>query len=88
MSLSTDNAESVKSSSQAVNIEPLSAAVDTGDVRHREAISRLEKHLVSPLYFEGQADRAYTLEDRMAYYRVPGVSMALIENGAIAWVKS
>ena len=88
MSLSTDNAESVKSSSQAVNIEPLSAPVDTGDARHREAISRLEKHLVSPLYFEGQADRAYTLEERMAYYRVPGVSMALIENGAIAWVKS
>ena len=88
MSLSTGNVQSAEGNNQVVNIKPLSATVDTGDARHREAISRLEKCLVSPLYFEGQADRAYTLEERMAYFRVPGVSIALIENGAIAWVKS
>ena len=88
MSLSTDSAESAQSNNQVVAIKLLSAAVDTGDARHQEAISQLERCLVSPLYFEGQADPAFTLEERMAYYRVPGVSMALIENGAIVWVKS
>ena len=28
----------------------------------------------------GQVDSAYTLEDRMRYWRVPGVSIAVIEN--------
>ena len=90
MSLSTKSAEAQK---PVVNIEPLSASVDTGDkrhsdARHSEAVSRLEKGLVSPLFFKDQADRTYTLEERMQFYNVPGVSVALIENGEIAWVKS
>ena len=95
MSLSTKSAEA---QNPVVNVEPLSASVDTGDkqysdarhndARHSEAISRLENGLVSPLFFKDQADRTYTLEERMQFYNVPGVSVALIENGEIAWVKS
>lgn len=90
MSLFAKSAEAQK---PVVNIEPLSASVEYSDARHNdarhsEAISRLEKGLVSPLFFKDQADRTYTLEERMQFYKVPGVSVALIENGEIAWVKS
>ena len=87
MSLFTDNE---KSPNSAVKAEPLSVSesLDLRDTRHSEAICHLENNLVSPLYFKGQADRTYSLEERMQFYKVPGVSMALIENGKIAWVKS
>ena len=33
-------------------------------------------------------DKLHTLADRMRHYKVPAVSMALIDKGEIAWVKS
>jgi len=48
------------------------------------AIDRLLRPAVR---IAGQADTAYTLEERMRYYHVPGVSLAVIENGRIVFAR-
>ena len=55
---------------------------------HADKIHQLENSLASPLQFKGQSTVAHNLLDRMKSYNVPAVSMALIDNGEIAWVKS
>ena len=39
------------------------------------------------LEIAGRAPTRWTIEDRMTQYRVPGVSVAVIENGKIAWTR-
>jgi CubicO group peptidase (beta-lactamase class C family) len=39
------------------------------------------------LEIAGRAPIRWTIEDRMSQYRVPGVSIAVIENGKIAWAR-
>jgi hypothetical protein len=41
-----------------------------------------------PVVVQGQAAPAMTLQQRMAYWRVPGVSVALINHGAIEWTRA
>src|SRR5216684_3866025 len=38
------------------------------------------------VYFEG--DSTWTIEQRMKHYHVPGVSIAVINDGKIEWAKS
>jgi CubicO group peptidase (beta-lactamase class C family) len=46
------------------------------------------EHRLTPLvHLEGAPERA-TLAERMAYYRVPGVSIALVHEGRIAWARA
>lgn len=49
-------------------------------------ISEVESNLSSPVYIEG--DSTWTIEARMKHYGVPGVSIAVINEGEIAWVKT
>ncbi len=49
-------------------------------------ISEVETNLISPVYIEG--DPTWTIEERMNHYGVPGVSIAVINGGEIAWVKT
>ncbi len=49
-------------------------------------ISEVETNLTLPVYIEG--DSTYTIEERMKHYGVPGVSIAVINEGKIAWVKT
>ncbi len=42
--------------------------------------------LVHPVYLEG--DSTQTIEERMAHYGVPGVSIAVIKDNKIIWAKS
>jgi len=49
-------------------------------------ISEVESNLSSPVYIEG--DSTWTIEARMKHYGVPGVSIAVINEGEIAWLKS
>lgn len=51
-----------------------------------EKIKKVETHLSPPVYIEG--DTGWTIEERMAHYGVPGVSIAVIHDYKIAWVKS
>ncbi|MCG8329206.1 MAG: serine hydrolase [Chitinophagales bacterium] len=49
-------------------------------------ISEVETNLIPSVYIEG--DSTWTIEERMEHYGVPGVSIAVINKGAIAWVKT
>ncbi|MDC0000507.1 beta-lactamase family protein [Porticoccaceae bacterium] len=55
---------------------------------HATEISNLEKSIKSPLQFNGIDNPNVTLLERMAHFKVPGVSIALIDQGEIAWAKS
>ncbi len=37
---------------------------------------------------EGEPPETYTLEERMAYHNVPGVSVAVLDGGEIAWARA
>jgi CubicO group peptidase (beta-lactamase class C family) len=49
-------------------------------------IKKVESGLINPVFLEG--DSTWTIEARMKHYHVPGVSIAVINNGKIAWMKS
>ena len=51
-----------------------------------ERIKRVENNLSAPITIKGKPS-AMKLADRMAYYKVPGVSIAVINNGAIEWAR-
>jgi CubicO group peptidase (beta-lactamase class C family) len=51
-----------------------------------EKITQVENSLSKEVYFEG--DSLYNIWARMKHYHVPGVSLAVIHNYEIAWVKS
>jgi CubicO group peptidase (beta-lactamase class C family) len=46
----------------------------------------VENNLIAPLYLEG--DSTWTIEARMKHYGVPGVSIAVINDYKIEWVKT
>jgi len=51
-----------------------------------DRIQRIENGLLPPVLIKGRSD-AMKLFDRMKYYRVPGVSVAVINNGRIEWAR-
>jgi CubicO group peptidase (beta-lactamase class C family) len=51
-----------------------------------QRIQRVENGLTTPVVIEG--DSTWTIEERMAHYGVHGVSIAVIDDNKIAWVKS
>ncbi|MFP5330301.1 MAG: serine hydrolase domain-containing protein [Alphaproteobacteria bacterium] len=48
---------------------------------------QVETGLRAPVAVAGEAPRTYRLADRMRHYAVPGVSIAVIDRGRIAWAK-
>ena len=74
--------------SQTVEINTSVSKSDQMD--HSQKIHQLENNLAAPIKFMGlpSGDAKFSLLDRMAHYKVPGVSMALIEDGEIAWAKT
>src|SRR4051812_4348002 len=53
-----------------------------------ERIRRVEHGLLPAISVRGAAAPSpMTLVDRMAYYHVPGVSIAVINNGALEWAR-
>lgn len=51
-----------------------------------DKIKDVETSLIDPVYIKG--DSTWTIEERMAHYGVPGVSIAVIKDSKIEWVKS
>ena len=51
-----------------------------------DKVKKVESGLTTPIYIEG--DSTWTIEERMEHYKVPGVSIAVINNGKIEWAKS
>lgn len=77
----TDNISTANPSSG-----PKATAIDSTE--HLAKIAQLETLLQAPLQLAGVSDKRYTMEERLAHYKVAGISMALIENGKIAWTKT
>jgi len=50
-------------------------------------IHRIERSLLPAAYIHGQALPAMKLADRMKFYHVPGVSVAFIDHGHVAWAR-
>lgn len=51
-----------------------------------DKITAVENNLTLPVYIEG--DPTFTLEERMEHYGVPGVSITVINEGEITWIKT
>jgi CubicO group peptidase (beta-lactamase class C family) len=51
-----------------------------------DKIKQVESNLINPVYIEG--DATWTIEERMAHYGVPGLSIAVIYDGYIEFVKT
>ncbi|HJQ65979.1 MAG TPA: serine hydrolase domain-containing protein [Gemmatimonadales bacterium] len=65
-----------------VAIKPGHAAGDT------TRIARVEHGLLPTVAIRGRPDTAYVLADRMRRYRVPAVSIAVIDGGRLAWSRA
>lgn len=50
-------------------------------------VARIENGLREPVAVQGQSARTMRLADRMRNWRVPGVSIAVINHGAIEWAR-
>jgi CubicO group peptidase (beta-lactamase class C family) len=50
-------------------------------------IAKVESSLTARSLVAGEPAPVWTLAERMAFYKVPGVSIAVIEDGKIAWAK-
>lgn len=59
--------------------------VSTSNVTDR--IARIEHGLLPPVLVKGESPPSLNLVDRMSFYKVPGVSIAVIDHGRIDWVR-
>ena len=50
-------------------------------------IGRVESGLLPAQYVRGTTVPRFTIAERLAHYKVPGVSVAVFENGELAWAK-
>jgi len=55
------------------------------DIQNR--IAEVENKLTTPVMIEGAEQVFYSLPDQMEYYNVPGVSIAIVNDGKIEWAK-
>ncbi|MGZ3874691.1 MAG: serine hydrolase domain-containing protein [Mucilaginibacter sp.] len=53
-------------------------------------ITRVEQGLLpnAEIIFADSANKHFTIADRMRYYHIPSISIAVISNGKIAWAKA
>jgi CubicO group peptidase (beta-lactamase class C family) len=63
-----------------------SCSIESEPNKSKDYIKDVETNLSHVVYIEG--DSTWTIEERMAYYGVPGVSLAVINEGKIEWVKT
>jgi CubicO group peptidase (beta-lactamase class C family) len=52
-----------------------------------DRIARVERGLSPPIAIKGQPTSTWTLEERLRFWKVPGVSVAVIDGGQIAWAR-
>lgn len=50
-------------------------------------ISSIENDLLPTFYIEGEKPEPVSLQERMEYYNVPGLSVAVYRNGELEWAK-
>jgi CubicO group peptidase (beta-lactamase class C family) len=52
-----------------------------------ERITRVERGLLPPVVVKGEPSPGMNLSDRLTFYKVPGVSIAVIDRGRIDWAR-
>lgn len=65
----------------------LFSGCDASKTLTKERIKTAEKGLLKSILFEGEKPEKMKLIDRMAFYKVPGVSISVIDNFTIEWAK-
>jgi CubicO group peptidase (beta-lactamase class C family) len=69
----------------ALAISTLAAEPVAPPDQSRARVTRIENGLLPAVIIKGTPRPAMSIAERMAHYKVPGVSVALINNGAIEW---
>src|SRR5512145_31799 len=62
-----------------------SSTNSTGDIQLR--IDAVEKNLIPAVVNEGSTPAGLSIADRLQHFQVPGISVAVINNGRIEWAK-
>lgn len=57
------------------------------DGQIQSEISVIENGLIKNIQIKGDSAQRFNIQERMDYYKVPGVSIAVVENGEIKWAK-
>ena len=68
-----------------ISIVSACSSTNTGDVQARMA--NVENGLIASVVNAGSEPAGMSLSDRMQHYQVPGVGIAVINNGRIEWAK-
>lgn len=50
-------------------------------------INAIENGLIKNIQIKGESIQKFNIQERMDFYKVPGVSIAIVENGKIKWAK-
>lgn len=50
-------------------------------------IQAIESSLSASLQIKGEEVKSYTIEERLAEYKIPGISVAVVRNGKLHWAK-
>lgn len=50
-------------------------------------INTIENSLIKNLIIKGDSIKKYNIQERMDYYKVPGVSIAVVKDGELKWAK-
>jgi CubicO group peptidase (beta-lactamase class C family) len=75
-------------SQAAVTLIPQASSTQLSPQDTEIRISRIEDGLLPAAVVQGQSIPRMLLADRMKYYRVPGVSIAVFDEGQILWARS
>lgn len=52
-----------------------------------EEIKTIENGLIKAIEVKGDSNKTFSIEERLKYHKVPGVSIAVVRNGKIRWAK-
>jgi CubicO group peptidase (beta-lactamase class C family) len=67
---------------------PQSSTAQAPDPALSTRISRIESGLLPAVIIKGQLPQLMTIADRMAFHKVPGVSVAFFDHGQILWSRA
>jgi CubicO group peptidase (beta-lactamase class C family) len=73
-------AEALSAPLAQANVQRSTASVE-------ERIARVEGGLLPPVLVKGEPLPGMKLADRMTFYKVPGASIAVIDQGRVAWMR-
>ncbi len=65
----------------------ITTARQTNSNQLEERIRRVTNGLLPPITIKGQPPAPMNLDDRMRHYKVPGLSVAVIDNFSISWAR-